>query len=64
MHFYKPCTSATSESEFDHGNRILYLKVGVLVIQCQGYKNVTANYRSLSHSMVAARIALLLQNRP
>jgi len=29
--FYKPCTSAASESEFDHANRILRLNVGVLV---------------------------------
>jgi len=40
--FSKPCTSAVSESEFDNANRILRLKVGVLVYtmsrlsKCQG----------------------------
>ena len=29
--FYKPCTSGASESEFDQVNKILCLKVGVLV---------------------------------
>jgi len=28
VRFYKPCTSTASESEFDHANRILHLKVG------------------------------------
>ena len=43
MCFYKPCTLAASESEFDHHvNRILCLKVGMLVYpvarlsKCQG----------------------------
>ena len=31
VRFYKPCTSAASESKFDHANRIPCLKVGVLV---------------------------------
>jgi len=30
--FYKPCTSAAPESEFDHAKRIPCLKVGVLVL--------------------------------
>ena len=42
MCFYKPRTSAASESEFDHANKILCLKVGVPVYtvsrlsKCQG----------------------------
>jgi len=32
VRFYKPCIMAASESEFDHANRILRLKVGVLVL--------------------------------
>ena len=28
---FTPCTSGTSESEFDQANRILRMKVGVLV---------------------------------
>jgi len=31
VRFYKPCTSAASESEFNHAKRILCLEVGVLV---------------------------------
>jgi len=31
VRFYKPCTSAASQSEFDHVNKILRLKVGMLV---------------------------------
>jgi len=31
VRFCKPCTSATSESDSDHADRILRLKVGVLV---------------------------------
>ena len=30
MRFYKPCTSAVSESEFNRVNRILRLKMGML----------------------------------
>ena len=62
---YKLCTSAASESEFDHPNKILGLKVVVLVyIQCQGYQNVKVSYHSLIYSMVASRVTSWLQNRP
>jgi len=43
VRFYKSCTSAASESGFDQANRILRLKVGVLIYtvsrlsKCQGY---------------------------
>jgi len=47
---YKPMVC-----EFNHKNRILRLKIGVLLIQCQGYQNVMASYRSLTYSMVASR---------
>jgi len=46
VRFYKPCTSAASESEFDHADRILCLNGGVLVYKgsrlstCQGYLSV------------------------
>ena len=31
VRFYKPCTSAQSENEFDHTNRMLCLKAGALM---------------------------------
>jgi len=64
VRLYKSCTSAASESEFNHANRILSLKVGVLIYTVHGHQNVKANYRSLSYSMVALQVASLLRNRP
>jgi len=53
--FYKPCTSPVSESEFDHTNRIPFLKFGFLVYIVSRSSSVKAIYQSLTYSMVASR---------
>jgi len=61
LRFYKPCSSAAPKGVFDHKNRILRLKLGIPVYPVSRLSK--ANYRSLSYSMVAVRIAPLLWNR-
>jgi len=63
VHFYKPCTSTASESEFDLMNKIPCLKVSVLVYTESRSSNAKANYGSLAYSLVASPVASLLQNR-
>jgi len=62
VYFYMhACTLAASESGFHHANRILRLKVEVLVytVSRLGYQNVKTSHRSLT---VDSRVALLFRH--
>ena len=64
VRFYKPCTSAVPESEFDYINRILRLKVGVIVYKvsrlsrCQGYRLIAY----LFYGRFTGRFVVVKQN--